>query len=135
MLKDGDTLIVTKLDRFARNASEGAKTMHELIERGVTVDILNMGRADNTPMGKLMIHILFAFAEFERDQIVERTMTGKAVKRAADPEWKDGRKKKQPQDFEKFLKMQKDGLITVDEAVSQLGISRRTWYNRVREAG
>ncbi len=80
-LQSGDKLIVTKLDRFARTAIEGGQTVRELHERGVTIHILNMGIADNTPMGKLMVTMLLAFAEFERDMIVERTQGGKAAAR------------------------------------------------------
>ena len=81
-MKDGDTLIVTKLDRLARTAVEGSIVVRELVERGITVHVLNMGRADNSPMGKLMVTMLLAFAEFERDMIVERTQTGKEVARS-----------------------------------------------------
>lgn len=81
-LKPGDKLIVTKLDRFARTAIEGGAMVKALHERGVTIHILNMGIADNTPMGKLMVTMLLAFAEFERDMIVERTQGGKAAARS-----------------------------------------------------
>lgn len=81
-LAAGDTLIVTKLDRFARTATDGAKLVQELVNRGVVVEILNMGKADNTPIGKLMVTILLAFSEYERDMIVERTQTGKMIARA-----------------------------------------------------
>ena len=78
-LRSGDKLIVAKLDRFARTAVEGGQIVQELHERGVTIHILNMGIADNTPMGKLMVTMLLAFAEFERDMIVERTQGGRAA--------------------------------------------------------
>ena len=81
-LKDGDTLIVTKLDRFARTVVEGVSVIRELIDRGITVRILNMGVVDNSPTGKVSLTIMLAFAEFERDQIVERTQAGKAIARA-----------------------------------------------------
>ena len=81
-IKSGDKLIVTKLDRFARTAVEGGAIVKQLHEMGVTIQILNMGVADNTPMGKLMVTMLLAFAEFERDMIVERTQTGKSVARS-----------------------------------------------------
>ena len=80
-LQEGDKLIVTKLDRFARTAVEGGAIVKQLHERGVTIHILNMGIADNTPMGRLMVTMLLAFAEFERDMIVERTQAGKAIAR------------------------------------------------------
>lgn len=92
-LAEGDTLIVTKLDRFARTAVEGGAIVKTLHERGVTINILNMGIADNTPMGKLMVTMLLAFAEFERDMIVERTQAGKAIARANGKQV-DGRPKK-----------------------------------------
>ena len=81
-LKKGDKLIVTKLDRFARTAVDGGAIVRDLHARGVTVHILNMGIADDTPMGRLMVNMLLGFSEFERDMIVERTQAGKAVARA-----------------------------------------------------
>lgn len=92
-LQEGDKLIVTKLDRFARTAVEGGVIVKELHERGVTIHILNMGIADNTPMGRLMVTMLLAFAEFERDMIVERTQAGKAIAREKGIQV-DGRPKK-----------------------------------------
>ncbi len=76
-LQAGDTLIVSKLDRFARTAIEGATIIQELQKRGVTVHVLNMGIIDNTPTGKLTMMIFLAFAEFERDMIIERCQSGK----------------------------------------------------------
>ena len=92
-IKEGDTLIVTKLDRFARTATDGAALVQDLVNNGVEVNILNMGKADSSPMGKLMVTIMFAFAEFERDMIVERTQEGKSVARA-NGKRVDGRPKK-----------------------------------------
>lgn len=82
-IKTGDELIVCKLDRLARSAGEGCVLIQQLQRKGVIVNILNMGRADDTPMGKLMVTMLLAFSQFERDMIVERTQNGKAVARAA----------------------------------------------------
>lgn len=82
VLSDGDKLIVTKLDRFARSATQGAEIMQSLLDRGIAVHILNMGQIDNTPAGKLIRNIFFAFAEFERDMIVERTQEGKSIAKA-----------------------------------------------------
>ena len=58
ILTSGDTLIVTRLDRFARTASEGDKLIGELLDKGVTVNILDMGVLDNSTIGK-MIRIIF----------------------------------------------------------------------------
>lgn len=80
-LQPGDELICCKLDRFARNAEDGLKTVRELVEKGVTVDILNLGRIDNKATGKLILTIMLAFAEFERNMILERTAAGRAIAR------------------------------------------------------
>ena len=80
-LQPGDELICCKLDRFARNAEDGLRTVRELVERGVTVDILNLGRIDNKATGKLILTIMLAFAEFERNMILERTAAGRAIAR------------------------------------------------------
>ena len=72
ILKEGDTLIITKLDRFARNTVEGINVVQHLLERGVRVNILNMGTVDNTPTGKLILTVMLGFAEFERDMIMQR---------------------------------------------------------------
>ena len=81
-LQPGDKLIVTKLDRLARTAIDGGAIVRELNDRGVVVHILNMGVADASPIGKMMVTVLLAFAEFERDMIIERTAAGKAAARA-----------------------------------------------------
>ncbi len=83
-LQEGDTLVITKLDRFARNTAEGLNVIQHLLERGVKVNILNMGTIDTTPTGKLILTVMLAFAEFERDMIVQRTTEGKAIARTKD---------------------------------------------------
>ena len=80
-LQPNDTLVVTKLDRLARTASDGSKLINSLMDRDVKVHILNIGLIDNTPTGRLISNVLLAFAEFERDMIIERTQAGKAVAR------------------------------------------------------
>lgn len=128
-LEPGDTLVVTKLDRFARTASEGSALVKELLERGVAVHILNMGLIENTPTGRLILNVLLSFAEFERDMIVERTSEGKALARATNPDYKEGRKALEiPEDFEYYRLSVGTGEITVTKACEELGISRSTWY-------
>lgn len=92
-LQPGDTLMVTKLDRLARNAPEASILVRDLVGKHISVHILNMGIANNTPMGKLMVTILAAFAEYERDMIIERTQAGKAVARTK-AGYREGRPKK-----------------------------------------
>ena len=90
ILEKGDTLIVTKLDRIARSMSQGIEIITDLIENGVRVNILNIGVMDNTASSKLMRNMFFAFAEFERDMIVERTQEGKAIAKSKSG-FKEGR--------------------------------------------
>ncbi|WP_071460759.1 recombinase family protein [Bacillus massilinigeriensis] len=90
VLGEGDTLVVTKLDRIARSATQGSELVRELIDKGVRVNILNMGVMDNRPASKLIRNIFFAFAEFERDMIVERTQEGKAIAKQRD-DFREGR--------------------------------------------
>ena len=89
-LKPGDTLIITKLDRVARSITQGEALIKQLLDKRVTVNILNMGILNNSPAAKLMRQMFFAFAEFERDMIVTRTSEGKEIaRRKAD--FKEGR--------------------------------------------
>ena len=90
-IQPGDTLIVTKLDRFARSATKGIELINGLLDNDITVHVLNMGLMDNTSTGKLIRTILLAFAEFERDMIVERTSEGKRMAKSNNPSFREGR--------------------------------------------
>jgi DNA invertase Pin-like site-specific DNA recombinase len=91
-LQENDTVIVTKLDRIARSLSQGSDLINELISRGIRVNILNIGVMDNSPSSKLIRNIFFAFAEFERDMIIERTQEGKTIAKQ-NPDYREGRPK------------------------------------------
>ena len=136
ILKPGDVVIATKLDRVSRSASQGIALVDSLLERGVSLHILNMGLLNNTPTGKLIRNIMFSFAEFERDMIVERTREGKEIARQR-PDYREGRKEivVEEETFQKCRAEQKRGERTVAECCKVLGISRSTWYERVRRAG
>jgi DNA invertase Pin-like site-specific DNA recombinase len=133
-LVEGDTLVVTKLDRFARTAADGVKVVKELMARGVSVHVLNMGLVEDTPTGRLILNILLAFAEFERDNIVERLADGKETEKAKNPDYREGRKAFEiPENFEWYRNQTASGDLTVVEACAELGISRSTWYKWTRE--
>lgn len=78
-LVSGDMLVVTKLDRFCRTTKDGLAYIDSLMNKGVKIHILNMGLIEDTPMGRLIVTNLLAFAEFERAMIIERTQGGKAI--------------------------------------------------------
>jgi DNA invertase Pin-like site-specific DNA recombinase len=92
-LENGDMLIVTKLDRFARSTSDALSVIKPLFERGVRVNVLNIGIIEDTPTGKLIFTIFSAFAEFERELIITRTREGKEIAKQ-NKDFKEGRPKK-----------------------------------------
>lgn len=92
-LEPNDVLVVTKLDRFARTTIEGVQTVQELFNKGIKVHILNMGLVEETNIGRLILTIMLAFAEYERAMIVERCISGKAIAKQ-NPNFKEGRPKK-----------------------------------------
>ena len=80
-LKPGDILIVYKLNRFARNVSQATEIITELIDNGMTVHVLNLGILSNDSVNTLLRNVLLAFAQFERDMIVQRISEEKAIAR------------------------------------------------------
>ena len=92
-IQSGDTLVVTKLDRFARSVSQASDLITELINNGVRIDVCNLGILDNGSVSKLMRDILLSFAEFERNMIIDRTQEGKAIART-NPNYREGRPRK-----------------------------------------
>ena len=101
--------------------------MQSLLEGGVSVHVLNMGLIDQSPTGKLILHIMLAFAEFERDMIVERTSEGKAIAKAnAEAQGKkfyEGRPKK-------FSKEQRDHAIKLLKEHSYTELARMTGISK-----
>lgn len=92
-LEAGDTLVVTKLDRLARNTREGIEVIEGLFDKGVRVHVLNVGLLENTTMGRFFLTTLLAVAEMERNMIVERTQEGKAIAKQRD-DFREGRPNK-----------------------------------------
>ncbi len=128
MLEPNDTLVVCKLDRFARTAREGLEVVETLMTRGVNVHILNMGLIENTPMGNVLLTVMLAFAQFERDSIVERTQAGKALARMRE-DFHEGRPRHEiPADFLDYVAKQEAGEISISEACRQMNVARPHWY-------
>lgn len=124
-LQSGDTLVVTKLDRFARSMTQGSELVSELIDKGIKVNILNIGMMDNTPASKLIRNIFFAFAEFERDMIVERTQEGKAIAKQNNKNFKEGRPKTDDKLIKLVVELSKNN-HTIKEIVEITKLSRST---------
>jgi len=76
-IRDGETLVVSKLDRLGRDAVDVLQTIRLLGSRGIQVIVLQLGKVDLTSVaGKLLLTMLVAVAEMERDLLVERTQAG-----------------------------------------------------------
>lgn len=93
-LKGGDELVVAKLDRLGRKTSDVISFLDKCSSEYITVNVLNMGRLDSTPGGRLMRNVISAFAEYERDMIVSRTQEGKAYAKQHNPHYREGRPKR-----------------------------------------
>lgn len=81
LLEPGDTIIVSKLDRFARSIGQASELITRLIDSGITIQVLDLGTLSNNSVSTLLRNVLLSFAQFERDMIVQRTQEGKAVAR------------------------------------------------------
>lgn len=82
-IRDGETLVVSKLDRIGRDATDVGATIKMLAARNIQVIVLQLGKLDLTsPAGKLMLKMLAAVAEMERDLLIERTHAGLARAKA-----------------------------------------------------
>lgn len=90
-IRKGDTLVVTKLDRLGRSVSQASELITQLLDEDITINVLNLGILSNDSMNILMRNVLLSFAQFERDMIVQRTQEGKAVAKANDPNFREGR--------------------------------------------
>lgn len=125
-LKPFDMLVVTKLDRLARNTREALNIIEPLMDNNVTVRVLNIGMIENSSMGRFFLRTLLSLAEMERDMIVERVREGKEKARQRS-DYKEGRPKRViTKEYRKAYEMLKH--FTVKEVVLRTGLSRSTIY-------
>jgi DNA invertase Pin-like site-specific DNA recombinase len=132
--REGDELVVWKLDRFGRSLRELIDLVNELRERGVEFVSLRENIDTTTPGGKLVFHVFGAVAEFERDLILERTMAGLEAARAR------GRKggRKRAMDAKKVAlasKLMRDRETPMSEVCEAVGVSRATLYRYLEPDG
>lgn len=128
-IKEGDLLVVTKLDRLARNTVEGIEIVEEIFKKKASVHVLNVGLLEDTAMGQFFITTLLAVAQLERTQIIERTQSGKTIAKenaaARGEKFKEGRP-------EKYNDLQIQNALhllethSYNEVVKLTGISRST---------
>jgi DNA invertase Pin-like site-specific DNA recombinase len=136
-LREGDTLIVWKLDRLGRDLHHLVNTVHDLTARGIGLKVLTgHGAAINTATaaGKLVFGIFAALSEFEREIIKERTMAGMASARARGR--KGGRPYKMTQAKLRFAMASLGQLETkIGPLCEELGITKQTLYRHVAPTG
>lgn len=125
-IEPGDTLVVTKMDRFARSTKDALETIEELFENGIRTHVLNMGIIEDTPTGRLIFTIMSAFADFERDLIVERTQEGKKIAKLK-PGFKEGRPREYT-DFQLDQALELKKTNSYKQVTEMTGISKSTLY-------
>ena len=127
ILKAGDTLTITKLDRLARNTREALDVIETLLDKDVTINVLNLGQIENTSIGRMIYTILLSVATLERDMIVERTQEGKAYAKKHKPNYREGRpKRKLTTHYLHAIELLKEH--TYKEVASKTGISESTLH-------
>ena len=132
-LSKGDELVVTKLDRLARNTREALEIIEPLLDKGIEINVLNVGKLNNSTIGKLTYQILLAVAEMERNTIVERTQAGKEYAKKHNKNYKEGRPKRViTRRYINIYKYLKNG-HSYSETAEYFGVARTTVYNIKRQ--
>jgi putative DNA-invertase from lambdoid prophage Rac len=130
-IRDGETLVVTKLDRLGRDAQDVGATIEMLAARGIEVVVLQLGKLDLTSAaGKLMLTMLAAVAEMERDLLVERTQSG--LERAKAEGKVLGRPMKTSDEQRVAIKVAHGAGETVSALAREYGVSRASILSIVR---
>ncbi|WP_409289639.1 recombinase family protein [Peribacillus sp. SCS-37] len=133
-LREGDKLVVYKIDRLARSTFDLHKIARELSNRGIGLVFIKEQIDFTTPAGKLMFTMIGAIAEFERDLIKERTSEGREKAKAQGKHM--GRKGKEEKMIKKALLMyqqRETNGLSVNDIVKATGIPRSTLYAKARE--
>ena len=132
-IESGDALVVTKLDRMARSTLQGLELLQSLAEKGVTVNVLDMGTISSRPVDKLRLTMLLAFAEYERNMILERTRAGKAIAKQKKG-YREGRPPKfAPEQIDQALSLLKEG-YSYRQAAKRSGVSVSTIQRAKKKA-
>lgn len=129
-LREGDTLVVTKLDRLARSVTHLHSMLGQITAKGANLKILSMGIDTATPTGKLLLTIMGGVAEFEREVMLERQREGIA-KAKAEGKYK-GRKPTAQAKAEQVKVLIEEG-VGPTEIAQRLGIGRASVYRILKE--
>ncbi len=124
-LREGDTLVVTKLDRLARSITHLAEITKTLAEKGANLQVLAMGMDTSTATGRLMLNVVGSVAQFEREMMLERQREGIAKAKA---EGKYKGRKATARAKANLVRELHDKGIGATEIARQLGIGRASVY-------
>ena len=124
-VREGDTLVVTKLDRLARSVAHLVEIVGELERKGAALKILDLGMDTSTPTGRLMLTVIGAIAQFEREIMIERQREGIAAAKA-DGKYK-GRAPTARRKADEIRKLAAEG-IGKAEIARRLGVGERSIY-------
>lgn len=125
-LRKGDVLIVTKLDRLARNVVHLGQIVERVQKAGAALRIVNMGLDTGTATGKLMLNVLGSVAQFEREMMLERQREGIA-KAKAEGKYKGG---KRSFSDERLAKLKAEGK-SMTAIAREIGVTRQALYKRI----
>lgn len=133
-VREGDTLVVWRLDRLGRSLKDLVQKVETLQERNVDFRSLHENLDTHSPGGRFQFHVFSALAEFERDLIRERTMAGLRAARARGRV--GGRKRAlSPAQVQMAVRLMADRNTDIDAICAMLKISRSTLYRYVSPAG
>jgi len=133
-VRNGDVLVVTKLDRLARSLPDARDIADELTRKGVTLNLGGSIYDPTDPVGRLLFNVLGMVAEFEADLIRARTREGMAIAKAAGK--LRGKKPKLSVSQEKHLvALHRAGTHTTSEIAELFGVARSTVYRAIQRDG
>lgn len=130
-VREGDVLVVESISRLARNTKDLLELVDEFTKRGVGFISQKESLDTSTPTGKFILTVFGAIAELEREYILQRQLEGIAIAKA-NGVYK-GRKPKESPDFDRVFEQVQSGVITATRGWELLGISKSSWYRRVRK--
>nr|WP_198423688.1 recombinase family protein [Microlunatus antarcticus] len=132
--REGDTLVVTKLDRLARSVPDARDIADELTARGVRLNIGGSMYDPTDPIGRLLFTVLSMIAEFEADLARSRTREGLAIAKAKG-RLRGKQPKLKPTQEAHLVKLWRDGEHTTAELADLFSVSRATVYRALQRAG
>lgn len=134
-VREGDTVVVESISRFARNTKDLLSLVEELTQKGVAFVSLKESIDTATPQGQFMLTVFGAMAQLERDCILQRQREGIAIAKA------EGKYRgRQPiavdeKAFKQQCSLWRSGQITATQAMKRLNLKPNTFYRRVKELG